>query len=128
MIYDQAAFDIRCEWGLAGMRHLARVSDVVIVVDVLSFSTSVEIAVSRGAVVFAYRWDDETAHDFAVKVDAIVADHKNEAGFNLSPASLIDLPGNSRLVLPSPNGSTICLAAGEAELLIGSLKNCKAVA
>lgn len=55
--FDQVEFDVRCEWGLAGVRHLAP-ADVMVIVDVLSFTTSVNIAVARGAVVYPYRWRD----------------------------------------------------------------------
>ena len=48
MFYDQSEFDIRQEWGLRGVEVLAPISDVVIVVDVLSFSTCVDVAVGRG--------------------------------------------------------------------------------
>lgn len=48
--YNQSTFDIRCEWGVKGVEQLAPISDVVIIVDILSFSTCVEIATSRGAI------------------------------------------------------------------------------
>jgi phosphosulfolactate phosphohydrolase-like enzyme len=41
--YSQSEFDLRFERGLAGARRLATHADVTIVVDVLSFSTCVEI-------------------------------------------------------------------------------------
>jgi hypothetical protein len=44
--YDQAEYDLRCEWGLAGAQVQAPISDVLIVVDVLVFSTAVDIAVA----------------------------------------------------------------------------------
>lgn len=60
MTFDQAEFKIRCEWGERGLRQLAPISQAVVIVDVLSFSTCVEIATSCGATVFPYRWKDET--------------------------------------------------------------------
>jgi hypothetical protein len=56
MIFDQSEFDLRCEWGDRGVTHLAPISDVVVIVDVLSFSTSVEIATNNGAIIFPYEW------------------------------------------------------------------------
>lgn len=47
MIYNQQEFEIRMEWGLKGAEMLAPVSDVMIIVDVLSFSTCVDIATQR---------------------------------------------------------------------------------
>lgn len=50
----QAEYDIRCEWDEGGVLELSRKSDVVIIVDVLSFSTCVDIATARGAIVYPY--------------------------------------------------------------------------
>src|ERR1043165_2778119 len=128
MIFDQSESDVRCEWGEHGVKTLAPVSDVVVIVDVLSFSTAVEIATSQGAVVFPYRWKDETAHAYAESVRAEVADKQNRNNRSLSPASLLNLPSKTRLVLPSPNGSTLSLLAEGTPVLLGCLRNCEAVA
>jgi 2-phosphosulfolactate phosphatase len=128
MIYDQAEYNIRCEWGERGVLALAPISDVIIIVDVLSFSTSVELATNQRAIVFPYRWKDETAYDYAASVNAQVADRKNPSGYTLSPRSLRELPPGLRLVLPSPNGSTLSLSTGGTPTLLGCLRNCEAVA
>jgi 2-phosphosulfolactate phosphatase len=128
MIFDQAEYNVRCEWGEQGVVVLAPNSDVVIIVDVLSFSTAVEIAANQDAVVFPYRWKDETAYEFAKSVDAEVAEKGNVNDYSLSPASLVNLPSGMRLVLPSPNGSTLSLLAGATPTVAGCLRNCQAVA
>ena len=73
MFYQQADFDIRCEWGMPGIEKLSPVSKVAIVVDVVSFSTCVDIAVNNGALVFPYRWKDETAIEYAKSKNAVLA-------------------------------------------------------
>jgi 2-phosphosulfolactate phosphatase len=128
MTFDQSVFNIRCEWGEKGVALLAPISDVVIIVDVLSFSTAVEIATSRGALVYPYRWKDETAYLFAESINAEVADRNNERGYSLSPASLTAVAHGIRLVLPSPNGSSLSLATSSATMIAGCLRNCRAVA
>lgn len=65
MSFDQAEFEVRCEWGEKGVAQLAPISDVVVIIDVLSFSTCIDIANSRGAIVFPYQWKDESAQTFA---------------------------------------------------------------
>lgn len=129
MTFDQAEFDVRCEWGENGVSQLAPISDVVIIVDVLSFSTCVEIATSREATVFPYRWRDETAANFTASVAAELAGGRGRgAKYSLSPQSLLNIPQGTRLVLPSPNGSTLTLGTGETPTLAGCLRNYRAVA
>jgi 2-phosphosulfolactate phosphatase len=38
--FDQAEFELPCEWGLRGLRELAPVSDVVGLVDVMPLTTA----------------------------------------------------------------------------------------
>ena len=128
MNFDQADFEVRCEWGENGVLQLAPVSDIVIIVDILSFSTCIEIATSRGAIVFPYRWKDESAREFAQSVDAELANKRGGSGYSLSPASLVQISKGTRLVLPSPNGSSLSLATETTPTLTGCLRNCRAVA
>ena len=108
---------------------MAPISDVIIIIDVLSFSTSVDVAVTQGAVVFPYRWRDDTARAYAVSVGAILADpRRHPSMYSLSPASLTSIPTGTRLVLPSPNGATLTLAAQPTPVLAGCLRNAGAVA
>ncbi len=128
MIFDQAEYDLRCEWGLPGLQSLAPVSEVVIVVDVLSFSTAVDIAVARGASVFPYRWRDASAAEFAKSKAALLAQARSASSYSLSPASLQTIAPGAGLVLPSPNGATLCTVSGSAATFTACLRNCLAVA
>ncbi|WP_199316992.1 hypothetical protein [Chroococcidiopsis sp [FACHB-1243]] len=94
MIFNQLEFDLRCEWGIGGVMQLAPISDVVVIVDVLSFSTCVEIATNRGAIIFPYRWQDDTAIAYAQSVSAILASRRRTAStrYSLSPSSLDRIP------------------------------------
>ncbi|WP_224059410.1 hypothetical protein [Streptomyces kanamyceticus] len=86
------------------------------VVDVLSFTTAVSVAVDAGTRVFPYRWRDESATAFAAQHGANLAVGRRAASatspWTLSPASLRAAPFMPRLVLPSPNGSAIAASAG----------------
>jgi 2-phosphosulfolactate phosphatase len=130
MFFDQHAFDIRCEWGNVGISQLAPNSDAIIIVDVLSFSTSVDIAVANGAIVYPYRWQDESALEYARAHGAILAHGRRRAanGYTLSPKSLMQIPTGTRLVLPSRNGSTLSIATAGVPTFTACLRNAKAVA
>lgn len=128
MFFDQSEFDIRCEWGMEGVERLAQGCDAVIIVDVLSFSTSVDVAVGRGATVYPYRWRDASAAEYARSLGAALGGSNRGEGYSLSPASLLDIPTGARLVLPSPNGSTLSLATGSVPTFAGCLRNAPAVA
>jgi len=126
--FSQAGFELRCAWGLHGLEAAASGSDVVVIVDVLSFSTAVDIALSRGARVYPCQGSYEQARGYAHSLDAILAEKDRTARFSLSPLSLLRLPPGSRLVLPSLNGSTLSLNTGGLPTLTGCLRNYKAVA
>jgi 2-phosphosulfolactate phosphatase len=126
---DQHNAACRCEWGVTGLDSLAR-ADVVIVIDVLSFSTCVDIAVGRGAAILLHPWKDASARAFAAQQRAVLAGAREESGFSLSPASFLGAPAGLRCVLPSPNGAALALgaAASGATVLAGCLRNAAAVA
>ncbi|HST03555.1 MAG TPA: 2-phosphosulfolactate phosphatase [Chloroflexia bacterium] len=128
MYYEQSEFDIRCEWGLNALTNLSPTCDVVVIVDVLSFSTCVDVAVGRGAIVYPFQWRDARAEEFARSVGAIIAGARRGEGYGLSPASLMEIAEGVRLVLPSPNGSTLSLATGGKPTFAGCLRNAHAVA
>jgi 2-phosphosulfolactate phosphatase len=127
-IFDQSEFDIRCEWGPCAVAELSPISDAVIVIDVLSFTTCVEVAVSRGATVFPYRLKDGSAQTFASEMNAELAGPRGRTRYSLSPVSLAQLPDGARIVLPSPNGSTLSLGTGTTPTFAGCLRNASAVA
>ncbi len=130
MYFDQQEYDVRFEWGLAGIEALAPVSDVIVIVDVLSFSTSVDVAVGNGAIVYPYRGpaDELAAFAAAVNAQAVNPGREQAHGYTLAPSSLTTIPSGTRLVLPSPNGSTLSLATGDLPTLAGCLRNAAAVA
>jgi 2-phosphosulfolactate phosphatase len=110
----QEAYELRCEWGLEGLRHAAPGCDAVVVVDVLSFSTAVDVAVGNGATVKPALWKP--------------GGERSLDKYSLSPASLRNVPAGTELVLPSPNGGTLCLSAGAIPTFTACLRNAPAVA
>jgi 2-phosphosulfolactate phosphatase len=124
----QASYQMRLEWGLSGLTAITRDDPTVIVVDVLSFSTAVSVALSRGASVLPYPWSDDRAPEYARRHGALLAGPRGTSEYSLSPTSLRRLPSGSRIVLPSPNGSTICFGSSVSRVLTGCLRNRASVA
>ena len=133
--HAQAAYPVRFEWGPTGAAATAPTGDpaYAVVVDVLSFTTTVSVAVARGIEVHPFPWRDARAREYAEAHDAVLAIGRHEArragaGVSLSPGSIAAAEGLVRLVLPSPNGSTIAagLAGSGATVLAASLRNRRA--
>jgi 2-phosphosulfolactate phosphatase len=127
----QQGFAYRCDWGAEGLAALAPHSAVVIIVDVLRFTTAVCCALESGAVVLPYRWRDEGAVAYAIANDALLAGRREDGELSLSPTDLLTVDHGTRLVLPSPNGSTLAFMArehGVAHVLAGSIRNATATA
>ncbi|TNJ65126.1 2-phosphosulfolactate phosphatase [Paenibacillus hemerocallicola] len=131
-MFDQAPYECRVEWGERGAREAAKRGDIVIVVDVLSFSSTVVTALHHGAVVFPHAKDD-TLGEFARRHGAHVILGRAEAATagvpTLSPVTYGPEHAGRRYALCSLNGA-VCARIGGASsaLLVGSLLNASAAA
>lgn len=108
-------------------------SGFAVVVDVLSFTTTLSVALDVGIQVLPHPWDDPSAAEHARAHDAVLAVGRSQARpgqVSLSPVSLrrADLP--PRLVLPSPNGSALAAELGSYGVVVlgAGLRNAAAVA
>lgn len=118
------------EWGPQGLRQLSESCECVVIVDVLSFSTSVAVAVARGAAVWPHSGSDR-AEELARAIGATLVRGRNmREGRTLSPASLLDVTEGERLIMPTDNGSVISHAALMSGLTVvaGSIRNASAIA
>jgi 2-phosphosulfolactate phosphatase len=111
---EQPGFDPRLAWASEGGTLLAGACPVLVVVDILRFTTAVEVAVAHGALVVPERWAGRERHGPS----------------SLSPVSLLGVPAGTRVPLASPNGATVSLdlAGAGAVVLAGCLRNASAVA
>lgn len=133
--HRQRSSQVRLDWGPTGAEALVPV-DVAVVVDVLSFTTTLTVAIERGIEVVPFRWHDERAAAAAAEEhDAVLAVGRGDATpgdgrVTLSAAAMRSVAGVRRVVLPSPNGSTIAaaLASSGATVVGASLRNRAAVA
>ena len=134
--FAQGEYACRMEWGHGGARRAAERGDVLVVVDVLSFSSAAVTAARRGAIVYpCAEPDDPETLARRVRADAVAVkrDRVPSAGrFSLSPLTFLDVAPGTRVVVASPNGGACCRAAaaggGASVVLVGSLLNARAVA
>ncbi|CAI1498929.1 2-phosphosulfolactate phosphatase [Serratia ficaria] len=131
--FSQQPFDIRLEWGTNAVELMAGEADCVIIVDVMSFSSCVSLAVGQGAWVYPYPWKDASAEEYADRLGAVTASETRRFagnGYSLSPASLANIAPGTKLVLPSPNGSALAFSARDsaAAVFCGGLRNLSATA
>ncbi|WP_199424248.1 2-phosphosulfolactate phosphatase [Actinotalea solisilvae] len=129
--HRQTPWDLRLEWGLTGAREVAGRADVAVVVDVLSFTTTLSVAADLGTRVVPCDVRGDAAA-LAARHGGVVASGREarDGRPSLSPASLRVAPPVETLVLPSPNGSAISAALALAGCVVvgACLRNASAVA
>ncbi len=69
----QRPFSVRFGWAAQDLAALAHPSNVIVIVDILRFTTAVSVAVGRGAAVLPFRHRDVAAQRFTVQQDAVLA-------------------------------------------------------
>jgi 2-phosphosulfolactate phosphatase len=127
--FSQHPHRCRFDWGRRGVRDAAARGDVIVIVDVLRFSSCVAAAVDRGASVIPCAYGDEAA-PLAERVGGrvAVAPPGTHAGFALVPTFTEAHPGEA-IVLRTLNGAECTLLAANApHVFAGALLNASTVA
>jgi 2-phosphosulfolactate phosphatase len=110
-MFTQDTFGVRLEWGLDGLQVIAPHCTVVIIVDVLSFSTSIDLIVGKGARATLTTWTGDS--DYGPR----------------RPSALKSVQANTDVQMRSPNGGMLCERAAEVtQVMAGCLRNANAVA
>jgi 2-phosphosulfolactate phosphatase len=125
-IFNQHPHRVRLEWGRRGVREAAERGDVIVIVDVLRFSSCVAAAVARGANVYPCAFAAE-ADELAARVGGFVAKAPGSpTRFALVP-TFSEARAGEKIVLRTLNGAECTLAASAAPRVIaGSLLNASA--
>lgn len=135
--YDGGMPRVRLAWGRRGAQVAAERGDILVIVDTLRFSTAAATAVHHGALIYPCPSDEALSAALAERVGGEVARHSVSPNphssvatrFSLSPRSYLGIEPGTRVVLPSPNGSTCCRYGAQATaLFVGALVNAQAVA
>jgi 2-phosphosulfolactate phosphatase len=133
--HDQHGADVRFDWGAQGLESLLGGGvRTIVIVDVLRFSTAVDVACGRGAAVTPFADGATDAVVEATRRGAVVAGESPRGGDttvpSLSPVSLRNLTPADHIVLPSVDGGLLACRAADAgvAVLAGCLRNAAAVA
>ncbi|WNB92857.1 2-phosphosulfolactate phosphatase [Bacillus sp. NEB1478] len=133
-MFDQSPYDIKFDWGIRGAREAAYRKDIIIIVDVLSFSSTVTAALQYGANIYPFPPPiNNEAFQYAQEINAELVVGRAEAiktgQHSLSPVSFSSADSGKSFVLCSLNGAACVEAAKKVPaLLIGSLLNAEAAA
>src|SRR6185503_2901973 len=100
--WSQQGYRCRLEWGRRGARVAAERGDVLVVIDVLSFSTAAVSGVQHGGIVIPCAWSDDPAA-LAARVGAEAAVSRGQVPergrFSLSPPTFNTIERGTRVVL-----------------------------
>ena len=127
-----SSYRCQLDWGRDGTRRAVERGDVLVIVDVLSFSTAVATAVHNGGIIYPCS-QNEDASAIAQHIGGEVAVHRRnvpqKGRFSLSPVTYRNIEPGTKVVLASPNGATCSRYASQVPyLFVGALVNAQAVA
>lgn len=129
--FAQWAHLVRLEWGRDGARRAAQRGDILVIVDVLRFSTAVVAILCKEGTVMPCAWEqnpEALANQFQAEVASSRLDTPQKSRYSLSPRSYESLEAGSRIILPSPNGATCSRLGAEVPYLFaGALVNARTV-
>ncbi len=132
-IFDQSPYQCRMDWGVRGVQEASKRGDIIVVVDILSFSSAITNAVHQGVIIYPFPREGDI-NEFGKQVDAEVCilerSRARELGLpSLSATSFNESHKNKKFVISSINGATCVKAAGENNyIFIGCFLNVSAVA
>ena len=132
-MYSQSPYRCRLDWGRDGTRRAVERGDVLVIVDVLSFSTAAATAIQYGGIIYPCAKDEDPVA-FAQRIGGEAAVHwrrdvPEKGRFSLSPATYGSVEPGTKIVLASPNGATCSRYADQVPyLFVGALVNAQAVA
>lgn len=131
-IFNQSPYQCRMDWGERGTIEASNRGDIIVIVDILSFSTTITGAVHHGAIVYPFSKVGDI-EDFGKLVNAEVCLGRVESQAvglpSLSATSFNESHKGKRFVLSSRNGAT-CVKASKQDthILVGSFLNISSVA
>lgn len=135
-VFGQGPYRCKMDWGLRGARNAAARGDIVVIVDVLSFSSAVISATQKGVILYPYpmrggEWG--SAADYAEQLKLELLPGRAEAlktgQPSLSPVSFTSEHAGQAFVISSLNGAACISACADGNpVLVGGLVNAGRIA
>ncbi|MGJ9412850.1 2-phosphosulfolactate phosphatase [Aeromicrobium sp. CF4.19] len=128
----QLGHSVRFEWGRTGGLVVGERADVAVVVDVLTFTTTLTLAVERGTVVVPHPQDEPDLAAVAAQQGAVLAGDRGSGTDQptVAPSSIVASDPVDRLLLPTRDGAGLCadLQSVATTVVAAGLRNAAAVA
>lgn len=129
-VLHRSGSDVHLDWTTDGLQLALRQRRIVVIVDVLRFSSAVTTAVANGFIVYPVA-EQNRVEQLARRLSANAAGRSGEARFSLSPLSYLHISpaGARKIVLWSPNGAACAsLIRSRDRAFVGCLLNARALA
>ncbi|WP_375001065.1 2-phosphosulfolactate phosphatase [Aeromicrobium sp. CTD01-1L150] len=128
VVHGQLGHPVRLEWGETGGIGVARGVDVVVVVDVLTFCTTVTIAVEQGSMVVPCREGDDDLPSLAAQRNAVLAHAGATDGPGPGPSGVSVAPPERLLLADGGSDVVVSLRDVGTTVVAACLRNAVAVA